>query len=214
MKDMDDIIRAVAEEFDIPEKAVLDVKGKSGSAVRPRQIAIYLAREMLGLPHTMIADLVGRHNVTVGQNIRRIEDLITRHDLVARKVTRIRDRLAKIPGDTDHRRIWRGRLPEGGAVDLLVSAGGAWSLRSKGSVIATGRGWEGGDWQVSGADTPPRTDTSPRPDKAARPARPDRNRQCLKCRRSFPSSGPGHRLCNACRQLNSSINRQHEGLAS
>lgn len=70
------VVRAVCDFYDITE---IDIRGKGRSAwqVRPRHVAMYLARRLTGRSYPQIGDRLGRRDHTsVLNGVRRIERLI------------------------------------------------------------------------------------------------------------------------------------------
>ncbi len=67
------IQRAVAEHYRLPRRVIL-ARDMSPSAVRARQIGMFLARTMLGKGPTEIGRRFNRDHSTVMSNIRRVEN--------------------------------------------------------------------------------------------------------------------------------------------
>ncbi len=86
---IDDIVERTGEVFGIPPEKI---KGKSGvrSIALARQVSMYLAKKILGIPLTEIGDFFGgKHHTTVIHSIKKIEDLIEKDPEIAKKVEEI-----------------------------------------------------------------------------------------------------------------------------
>ncbi len=86
---LDDIVERTGEVFGIaPEK----IKGKSGvrSIALARQVSMFLAKKILGMPLTEIGDYFGgKHHTTVIHSIKKIEKLIEKDPEIAKKIEEI-----------------------------------------------------------------------------------------------------------------------------
>ncbi len=89
---VDDAIRAVAEHFDIRST---DIKGqrRHRSVARPRQIAMYLVRELLEQSYPEIGRAFGRDHTTVLSACRKVEELIESDAGFAQDVEALRRKL-------------------------------------------------------------------------------------------------------------------------
>lgn len=75
---MHDILRAVAKYYRLPQK-VLKSASRRQSAVAARAMAVYLARELVGLSYTRIGQaLGGRDHTTIMHNYHKIADILPR----------------------------------------------------------------------------------------------------------------------------------------
>jgi chromosomal replication initiator protein len=76
---LDSILRAVAERFNLPP-AQLKVKSNSRQIAYPRQVAMYLCKELTSASLPEIGRFFGgKHHTTVLHSVQKIEDL-RRHD--------------------------------------------------------------------------------------------------------------------------------------
>ena len=86
---LDDIVERTGEVFGIaPEK----IKGKSGvrSIALARQVSMFLAKKILGIPLTEIGDYFGgKHHTTVIHSIKKVENLIEKDPEIAKKIEEI-----------------------------------------------------------------------------------------------------------------------------
>lgn len=106
----------------------------------------------------------------------------------------------------DEQTASQGMSRDGGAVELLVSPKGTWTMievtddGDKARMIASGRDW---------SHPTPRT-PAPMPPVRSKPTVPQlpkqRDRTCLKCGKDFPSTGPGNRHCPPCRKSLDTVN--------
>lgn len=89
-----DVIRTVADHFGVTV-ALLKSETRSKPIARPRQVACYLAREVLGKELAAIGRaLGGRDHTTVIAAVKRIKLEITRDEKLASDVSVLRERLA------------------------------------------------------------------------------------------------------------------------
>ncbi len=86
---LDDIVERTGEVFGVsPEK----IKGKSGvrSVALARQVSMFLAKKILGIPLTEIGEYFGgKHHTTVIHSIKKVESLLERDPEIARKIEEI-----------------------------------------------------------------------------------------------------------------------------
>lgn len=68
------IIKAVAEDYGITTEDILG-KSQSRECALPRQVAMYICREELGLPYVKIGDIFSRDHSTVMSSIKRVKKL-------------------------------------------------------------------------------------------------------------------------------------------
>lgn len=87
-----DIEEAVAEMYRIPVE-VLHINTHKRDSVRPRQIAMYLARELTGLQPKQIAGHYNRHRKAAIYGAQRIEYLTGQTPAFKETVESIRSRL-------------------------------------------------------------------------------------------------------------------------
>jgi chromosomal replication initiator protein len=89
----EEIIEAVADHYGI-DAASFEGKSRRRSIARPRQIAMYLAREETGASLPQIGSLLGnRDHTTVLYGVERIADLIEEDAGLRREVTTLREHL-------------------------------------------------------------------------------------------------------------------------
>ncbi len=86
---LDDIVERTGEVFGVaPEK----IKGKSGvrSIALARQVSMFLAKKILGIPLTEIGEYFGgKHHTTVIHSIKKVENLIEKDPEIAKKIEEI-----------------------------------------------------------------------------------------------------------------------------
>ena len=91
----DRILKIVAETFNLTQKELLS-RNRSKEIALPRQIAMYLLRDMVNASFPQIGKTMGgRDHTTVLYACDKITNLIERDDLFRRQVFQIRDRLYK-----------------------------------------------------------------------------------------------------------------------
>ena len=89
-----DIQRATCKEFGVTMEALLG-KRQSWDIARPRQVSMYLARELTGLSLTAIGIATGDRDHTTAINaVRRVEQLCKADGELASKVDLLRERLS------------------------------------------------------------------------------------------------------------------------
>ncbi len=87
---------AVAKQWGIPSTALCS-KRRTKDLTVPRQVAMYLIRELLDLPLVQIGNLFGgRDHSTVIHSIRKVEETITADPSFERKVQALRDDLSRL----------------------------------------------------------------------------------------------------------------------
>ncbi len=90
---LDNILQVVSEYYGINLEAIRG-KGRSKEMVRPRQVAMYLAREEANASLPQIGEaLGGRDHTTVLYGVEKITEEIEEDDLLRRDILTIRDRL-------------------------------------------------------------------------------------------------------------------------
>ncbi|MDO9545605.1 MAG: chromosomal replication initiator protein DnaA [Pelolinea sp.] len=93
--DPDQILEVVADTFNLTREEILS-RNRSKKISLPRQIAMYLLRDMVNASFPHIGDRMGgRDHTTVLYACEKIADLIERDDLLRRQVFQIRDQLYK-----------------------------------------------------------------------------------------------------------------------
>ena len=91
----DQILEVVADTFNLTREEILS-RNRSKKFALPRQIAMYLLRDMVNASFPHIGDTMGgRDHTTVLYACEKIADLIERDDLFRRQVFKIRDQLYK-----------------------------------------------------------------------------------------------------------------------
>jgi chromosomal replication initiation ATPase DnaA len=80
------IQRAVAQRYQLPLKVLLSHR-RTKSVVRPRQVAMYLARRLTGASFPVIADRFGgRDHTGVMYSVSQIESFIRKDELIASEI--------------------------------------------------------------------------------------------------------------------------------
>ena len=91
----DRILEIVADTFNLTQEELLS-RNRSKKIALPRQIAMYLLRDMVNVSFPRIGETMGgRDHTTVLYACEKVADLIERDDLFRRKVFKIRDQLYK-----------------------------------------------------------------------------------------------------------------------
>lgn len=91
------VMFAVMEAFNLPSIAALKNHRRIASVVRPRQVAMYLARDMAGGSFPMIARLVGGYDhTTVMYAVRIIPEKMQIDPALAAKVQQIKQKLVQV----------------------------------------------------------------------------------------------------------------------
>ena len=91
----DRILEIVADTFNLTQEELLS-RNRSKKIALPRQIAMYLLRDMVNVSFPRIGETMGgRDHTTVLYACEKVADLIERDDLFRRKVFQIRDQLYK-----------------------------------------------------------------------------------------------------------------------
>ena len=91
----EDIKNAVATEWHVDGKALASHR-RTKDLTGPRQVAMYLIRELLGLPLVQIGAVFGgRDHSTVIHSIRKVEGALESDPALRRSIQRIRDALAR-----------------------------------------------------------------------------------------------------------------------
>lgn len=89
----DDIINAVAEVFDISPSEII-ARGRKQKVALPRQIAIYLLRDILSLSYTHIGEKVGkRDHTTAIHAYEKISSSISQNPTLNQKIILIKDKI-------------------------------------------------------------------------------------------------------------------------
>lgn len=91
----DTIIKTVADHFQIPVSE-LTSKSRKQEVIEPRQIAIYLLREVLDLSYPCIGDKLGkRDHTTAIYAYNKIVDALTKNSALNQKILLIKDQIIK-----------------------------------------------------------------------------------------------------------------------
>jgi chromosomal replication initiator protein len=91
--------KAVAEVWGV-EPGALSSKRRTRDLTVPRQVAMYLIREILDLPLMRIGGLFGgRDHSTVIHSIRKVEHMLTRDPTLRRQIEKLRAELTAARGD-------------------------------------------------------------------------------------------------------------------
>jgi len=91
----DRILKIVADAFNLTQEELLS-RNRSKKIALPRQIAMYLLRDMVNISFPQIGKTMGgRDHTTVLYACEKVADLIERDDLFRRQVFQIRDQLYK-----------------------------------------------------------------------------------------------------------------------
>ena len=94
--------KIVAEHFSLTVLALISAR-RARSVARPRQIAMYLARELTAKSLPQIGALFGgRDHTTVLHGVRTVEQLVVSDREVAATVAALRDRLTTTPAEEGH----------------------------------------------------------------------------------------------------------------
>lgn len=89
--------QAVAEQWDVSPEALAS-KRRTRDVTVPRQVAMYLIKELLDLPLTRIGtEFGGRDHSTVIHSIRKVEEGLKTDPQLAARVERLRDELSREP---------------------------------------------------------------------------------------------------------------------
>jgi chromosomal replication initiator protein len=91
-RDVSTIVKRVAAAFDVGEKELLGPSRLRG-VLRPRQVAMYLARELTGLSLPRIGAAFGRDHTTVLHACRKVEDELVTDVGLAKQVQELRTSL-------------------------------------------------------------------------------------------------------------------------
>lgn len=94
---IEDIQRATARYFGIDRNDILSAQ-RSRDVIRPRQVAMYLVRELTAKSYPEIGRSFGRDHTAVLYAVRRVEDLIAHEAEAAADIDRIRSVLGPGPG--------------------------------------------------------------------------------------------------------------------
>lgn len=91
----DTIIKAVADYFQLPV-ADLASKGRKKEVIEPRQVTVYLLRELLDLSYPAIGDKLGkRDHTTAIYAYNKISKELTKNQALNQKILAIKDELSK-----------------------------------------------------------------------------------------------------------------------
>jgi chromosomal replication initiator protein len=86
----DEVLRAVSQYYEIPESAIYE-KTRKKDVVKPRQIAMYLMREDLGISYPSIGDrLGGRDHTTVIHSCEKIRQILEKDQVLVQELDQIR----------------------------------------------------------------------------------------------------------------------------
>jgi chromosomal replication initiator protein len=86
----EEVLRAVSQYYEIPESAIYE-KTRKKDVVKPRQIAMFLMREDLGVSYPSIGDrLGGRDHTTVIHSCEKIREIVERDEVLAQEIDQIR----------------------------------------------------------------------------------------------------------------------------
>ncbi len=180
---------------------------KAWKTVRPRQVAMYLAKQMTPCSLPVIGRAFGgRDHTTVMHAVRRVEELMAGDAAFAAAVGALRDQ-------TDEHRVQRPAARE--ALDAAAQALRATvdarirRLQQLGADIdALATELADSDADLAGAVERLRAV----PGNAGGGVRngPAR-RTCLKCNKAFDSAGPANRVCKSCRRENGRVSPMMEG---
>jgi len=89
------IVETVANEFNLSREEILS-RNRSRKIALPRQIAMYLLRDVVNASFPQIGETIGgRDHTTVLYACEKVGDMIERDDLFRRQVSKIRDKLFK-----------------------------------------------------------------------------------------------------------------------
>jgi len=92
--DEEQIIKAISKFFNISEEELLSRK-RNKNLVEPRQIFIYLLRELAGTPYTYIAKKTGRDHTTAIHAYKKIEEEINKNSKLYDKILLIKESIFK-----------------------------------------------------------------------------------------------------------------------
>ena len=92
--DEEQIIKAISKFFNISEEELLSRK-RNKNLVEPRQIFIYLLRELAGAPYTYIAKKTGRDHTTAIHAYKKIEEEINKNSKLYDKILLIKESIFK-----------------------------------------------------------------------------------------------------------------------
>jgi chromosomal replication initiator protein len=92
--DEEQIIKAISKFFNISEEELLSRK-RNKNLVEPRQIFIYLLRELAGAPYTYIAKKTGRDHTTAIHAYKKIEEEINKNLKLYDKILLIKESIFK-----------------------------------------------------------------------------------------------------------------------
>jgi hypothetical protein len=90
-----DILYAVVDHFGVSKRTILSAR-RSRSISRPRQVAMFLAKELTYLSLPQIGRQFGKDHTTVIHGARKIAELVANGDPIAADVAAIRGRLCLI----------------------------------------------------------------------------------------------------------------------
>ncbi|MFZ2593852.1 MAG: chromosomal replication initiator protein DnaA [Minisyncoccia bacterium] len=86
----EEVLRVVSQYYEIPESAIFE-KTRKKDVVKPRQIAMFIMREDLGISYPSIGDrLGGRDHTTVIHSCEKIKDLLERDQTLVQEIEQIR----------------------------------------------------------------------------------------------------------------------------
>lgn len=88
------ILSSVAEFFNISVEDLIE-KGRKKEVVEPRQIAMYLLREILDMSYTYIGEKLGRDHTTAIHAVLKISQEITRNSTLNQKINLIKEAIYK-----------------------------------------------------------------------------------------------------------------------
>ncbi len=90
----DQIIKAVAEFFNIPEKEIIS-HNRRREILEPRQITMYLLRDILELSYPYIGNKMGKDHTTAIHSYEKINQEINRNQSLNQKILMIKDLIYK-----------------------------------------------------------------------------------------------------------------------
>ena len=195
----------VADRYGVDLSEMLSHR-KARKTVRPRQVAMYLAKQMTPCSLPVIGRAFGRHHTTVMHAVRRVEELMAGDAAFAAAVGALRDQM-------DERRAPRPAAREalGAAAQALratVEARIRRLQRLVADIDALAAEAATSDADLAGAVE--RLRAAPGSAGGGVRGGPAR-RTCLRCNKAFDSAGPANRVCKSCRRENGRVSPMMEG---